>query len=309
MQYTIYKMEFTTGVHLGKTTLSSAEMTLHADTLFSAMCHEAVKMGKKTFEKLYLLAKQGKLLFSDGFPYMESCYYIPKPLKKIEIPIGKEINAGKKGWKKLRYIPMEKLESYLLGTLDPEIEGEKFKNIGKKILRTSASIRGEMETKPYNIGVYYFEKGNGIYFIMGFEHHDVRDFAEELLEALSYSGIGGKRSSGMGKFILKPGKFPKGMEERILNPQRELMSLSVSMAGETELEEALKGAEYLLEKRGGFVSSEQYAQEQMKKRDLYVFQSGSCFQKRFEGDIFDVSVQGKHPVYRYAKPLFMGVDI
>ena len=29
----------------------------------------------------------------------------------------------------------------------------------------------------------------------------------------------------------------------------------------------------------------------------------------FAGDIYDVSEGGKHPVYRYAKPIFMGVSL
>ena len=73
------------------------------------------------------------------------------------------------------------------------------------------------------------------------------------------------------------------------------------------LENVLKNADYLLKKRGGFVVSEDYASEYLKKKDFYVFQSGSCFQEKFEGDIFDVSA-GSHPVYRYAKPFFMGVE-
>ena len=40
---------------------------------------------------------------------------------------------------------------------------------------------------------------------------------------------------------------------------------------------------------------------------MYVFAAGSCFKNEFEGDIYDVTNGGSHPVYRYAKPLFMGV--
>ena len=61
-------------------------------------------------------------------------------------------------------------------------------------------------------------------------------------------------------------------------------------------------------RRGGFVASESYAKEFVKKRDIYAFKAGSCFGKRFEGDVFDVSVSGAHPVYRYLKPMFIGVN-
>ena len=74
-----------------------------------------------------------------------------------------------------------------------------------------------------------------------------------------------------------------------------------------ELTQALEGSTYLLAKRSGFVASDTYAEEQRRKRDLYVFVAGSCFKNRFSGDIYDVSAGGGHAVYRYAKPLFMGV--
>lgn len=83
--------------------------------------------------------------------------------------------------------------------------------------------------------------------------------------------------------------------------------LSTALPKEDELSEALDGASYKLIKRSGFVASTEYAPESRKKRDLYVCSAGSCFQHCFKGDIYDVSDGGNHSVYRYAKPLFMGV--
>ena len=48
-------------------------------------------------------------------------------------------------------------------------------------------------------------------------------------------------------------------------------------------------------------------EEQQKKKDLYVFRAGSCFVHPFAGDIYDVSDGGSHPVYRYARAMFLGV--
>ena len=50
------------------------------------------------------------------------------------------------------------------------------------------------------------------------------------------------------------------------------------------------------------------SREWRRKKDLYVFNSGSTFTEKFEGDICDVSSGGAHPVYRYAKPLWLGVE-
>ena len=44
MNYTLYCLEFINGVHFGRGNLDSSEITFHADTLFSALFQEALKM-------------------------------------------------------------------------------------------------------------------------------------------------------------------------------------------------------------------------------------------------------------------------
>ena len=43
MEYMIYKLHFTTAVHFGQGTLADTGHRLMADTIFSALCHEAAK--------------------------------------------------------------------------------------------------------------------------------------------------------------------------------------------------------------------------------------------------------------------------
>ena len=78
---------------------------------------------------------------------------------------------------------------------------------------------------------------------------------------------------------------------------------------EEELEQALEGATYQLVRRGGFVASDTYAETPQKKKTQYFFRSGSVFGHRFTGDLYSVGGFGEHPVYRYAKPMFLGVDL
>ena len=37
--------------------------------------------------------------------------------------------------------------------------------------------------------------------------------------------------------------------------------------------------------------------------------AGSCFEDKFVGDVIDVSKDGTHPVYRYGKPIMIGIDL
>jgi CRISPR-associated protein Csm4 len=176
-------------------------------------------------------------------------------------------------------------------------------------MRVMASIRGEEETRPYRVQTFRFRENCGLYVIVGYTENAELNLFETLADHLSFTGIGGKRAAGMGKFTLYTGKMPTDLNKRLKSSGNRYMILSGSLPREEELEACLVNAEYLLSKRSGFVSSDTYSSEYMRKRDLYVLKAGSCVCRKYEGDVYDVSGHaGKHPVYRYAKPMFVEVD-
>ena len=309
MEYQAYQMEFLGAVHFGKQNLEDGDCTCYADTLFSALCQEALQKGEETLAKLYQYVVEGELILSDAFPYMGETYYLPKPMKRI---VTENTSQGdsilKKAYKKLKYIPMNAIALYLSGEYDV-LHAPSTSELVYFEMKTLASIRGEKETVPYRVGTYYFYPGNGLYLIVGYERKETRELLEELLNGLSFSGIGGKRASGLGRFHWHSKKLPVEFGKRLEGTGTQYMSLSVSLPQREELEKALEGAEYILCKRSGFVASQTYAPEQRRKRDLYVLKAGSCFYHKYRGGIYDVSEKvGSHPVYRYAKPMFMEVD-
>lgn len=94
-------------------------------------------------------------------------------------------------------------------------------------------------------------------------------------------------------------------------------SLSVALPTEEELPTVIENSRYKMLKRSGFVASTTYIKEEDKKdnsmlyfrkNDLYVFLR-FYFYERLLGDVYDVSNNGRHSVYRYAKPMLMGVDL
>ena len=96
VDYKLYKLEFQNGVRFGKGNLENAELTFHADTLFSALFMEALKLG---MEREFLgYVRKNELLFSDAFPYKERRYYIPKPM--ISYKAVKDEKKGKSSRKK-----------------------------------------------------------------------------------------------------------------------------------------------------------------------------------------------------------------
>lgn len=305
MNYKIYKIIFTQGVHFGDHSLEKSEITFQADTLFSALCIEALKIDK--LDELLESVKEDHLVFSDAFPYMGQEFFIPKPMKKIEQVIQSEDMTTRKKFKKLEYVQVSLLNQYLKGQY-PIDKGSDIKKLGVHALKTSASIRGNEEAVPYRVGIYRFKEENGLYIVVGYDSQEILDLFDELFEMLSLSGIGGKKNSGLGHFDLEIAELPKELNKR-LNTKGEVMTLSVSIPTDKELEDVLDDSRYLLVKRSGFVDSYTYSKEQRRKKDIYLFKSGSCFNKTYQGDVYDVSSGGNHSVYKYAKPLFMGVEV
>ncbi|MCM1578181.1 MAG: type III-A CRISPR-associated RAMP protein Csm4 [Ruminococcus sp.] len=307
MRYKIYRLKFSTAVHFGNGRLGNTDNVFLADRLFSAMCTESVRsQGAKGAQRLADMAMNDRLLLSDGLPYMGDTLYIPKPI--IHIKSSEEGNSAvKKAFRKLRFIPENKLEEYTAGRLDAEKEAAVFSELGQQAEKVSAAVSDMGDTLPYRIGTFRFADNCGLYFILGYENEEVYDLADSLIYSLQYEGIGGKVSAGLGKFMSVPEDMPRNFMKRLTGEYERYMSLSVCMAKEEEMERAVEGSGYSLIKRSGFISSPDYADRPVKRKDIYCFSAGSCFARRFGGEVFDLRGKGRHPVYRYAKPIFMGV--
>lgn len=305
MKYKLYKMKFTSPVHFGEGHLGGSAYTFMVDRLFSALYIEALKYG--TADRLYAAANSGELLISDGLPYIGERLYIPKPVVRIDAR-SESNSVIKKAFKKLSYIPVDKIDEYLNGDLDPGAENTVMERLGKYADTTRAAVRsGTEDTLPYRVGTYSFSDGSGLYIIVGTADDSVSAMMDKLVRSLGYIGIGGKVSSGLGKFSVSEGNIPSELLERLTGSYDRYITLAVSMAKNDCLKAALENAGYMLVRRGGFVGSQTYSDSWRKKREMYCFAAGSCFENRFEGCIPDLSDEGTHPVYRYAMPLFMGV--
>ncbi len=308
MDYCIFRFSFQSGVHFGAGQLEDSEIVLHADTLFSALFQVALKHGNGDEKLLLELVRSDKLKISDLFPYMDSKrFFLPKPLVYVAGDEEEVSSTVRKGYKNMKYIAEDVYEEYLQGKMPFERTYD-LKELGHSDMRTVASLRMGEEALPYRIGTYYFEKDNGLYCIVQYDEDETYYFLSELLEELSYEGIGGKRSAGLGRFSLLPARLPEKMREMLEKKTECNMTLSASLPTDEELEDVIANSRYQVLKRSGFVASEHYSDTYMRKKDLYVFAAGSVFDRRYLGDVYDVSDGGSHPVYRYAKPLFIGIE-
>lgn len=307
MRYIMYKMKFPVGVHLGGNSLDEGMQMFTADTLFSALFLEALKMGKKYADRLLAGAQNNEITFTDAFPYMGEEYFFPKPLIQ---GTKNTLQADVKQKKMISFISISEISNYLDGSMDVEKAVKKVKDLGKFSIREQVGIHGNEEPEPYHVGIFQFRDGNGLYVIFALATKAAECMVSDLMKALSYVGIGGKRSSGLGKFEIEKKELN---QEFFAGDSENIMLLTTSLPCFEELKDVLEGSTYQMIKKSGFIQSENYAKEYRKKREMYFFQSGSCFKKRFSGDIYDVSdieyVKKKngHAVYRYAKPLFVPI--
>jgi CRISPR-associated protein Csm4 len=325
MNYFLYKLAFTTPVHFGP---SNAAQSLYrskenfcADTLFSALCHSALSVyGQNGLDSLIRETRDGDLLLSDGMPWSGETFYLPKPFltskSQQEVP-----TRLRKAVKKLAWIPIDAFDTFtesLRGgkPYDPEKYPEGF---GSHVEITKAAIPSGKDAEPYQVGLYAFEQDKGLYFIAGCQSIDQKERLTRLVKNLGLSGIGGKTSSGYGKFVLDSVIDLKQAKNNSLKNLAVLLEsdskteqyflLTTSLPSDQELDTIIEGASYQLLRRSGFVQSYTAGSNPVKKKTQYFLKAGSVLPRRFSGELYDVGASGMHPVYRYSFPLLLGVEL
>ena len=231
MNYCLAKLKFTTPIHSGFGDLVDTQNIFLADTIFSALCIEALNYGgEDKINELVHLAEKNDIKISDAFPFLEDDYYLPKPVMTIERSLSEEY-ASKKQFKKLKYISIGMWDTYfdVDVDVDAKCENDILKAVGKSSVKVSAAKKGLDETMPYAIGNYSFSPNAGLYFILGFQSDKERELLKELIVSLASTGIGGKKSSGYGKFMVDFLELPNELNELINLESDKYMSLTTCM--------------------------------------------------------------------------------
>lgn len=305
MNYKIYKLYFRTGLRNGEGNLESNSVEIPSDILFSAIVNEAAAMDLEICENLIANFKNRSLKISDAFPFIEEEYLLPKPLISFKNNTGELYE--RKLYKKIKHIPISNFSEFVNGNSNPEEILKKTKNLGKNQVDSKFRDNGD-DSEIYSISYFRFNENAGLYFILGFENNLDAKF-EEILTALSFTGIGGRKTSGLGGFEIEKRNLPEEFQNKI-DTENAKMLISTSMAKETELEKIDENANYSLLRRGGFIYSEDrtaaYAPTK-RKRTMHFFKSGSIFNRQFDGDIFRVEENFVHPVYRYGVAMWLEV--
>ncbi len=308
MRHAICKLCFNTAVRFGSDagggSLTSAGMTFRADMLFSALFKALLPQGQA--DALLSAVQCGALAFSDAMPWKGERLFLPRPVgifSKPDAP-SSEDPSQRKLLKKIAFIPSDDLSDFMAGQADlQELHG--LNRFGSAFEETRVNLRDGDQPLPYRVGGFRFDEHCGLYLAVSGDGDALTLFTRGMT-ALSAGGIGGKASSGWGKFSLSiepaSAEWARALADEDAGRQ---MLLSTALPVTDELPDALDGACYTVVRRGGFTASEQI--NPMKKQTVYLLGAGSTFRRRFRGGMMDVGIGMPHPVWRYARAMFMGV--
>jgi CRISPR-associated protein Csm4 len=270
MDHWLYKLTFTSGIHVGE------HDNLHNDILFAALCTEAVKMD--CLDLFYEAVNQGDIAFSDALPYQGEDYFLPRPLLP-DMVVPRSCNGTEA-------LPLSGMEKYCLHGFSKEYQEQ-----------TKFGIQTTDFRMNYILSYFRFLPNNGLYVIVKSSNQEFLNLWEALLIAVGLTGIGGKKSSGLGKFGVVKCKCPSILEYMLTDDTADRqMCLGVVYPKKAELKKILKNSSTTLIRRSGFDTTVSY-----------LFAPGSCFQKRFDGIIIDSTLTKKHPTWRLAKSIFIGL--
>ncbi len=323
MNYYLYKLRFDTSVHFGPSSalsLYSSDDHFCADTLFSALCHTALSTrGPHGLEVICNAAQDGSLLLSDAMPWADESFYLPKPFMSGREGI-KTTEGDRKTIKKLKWIPIEHFEAFNKAIRDGQVydAAESAVAFGSVTNAAKVQIRQGEDALPYQVGLYTFRENAGLWVIVGCETEELEEELAFLMTGLGLTGIGGKTSSGYGKFHLDDRVFLNepfdDITEWLLSSlnddtaEKQLL-LTSSLPSDETLKMILPDAEYMLTRRSGFIYSENYSEVPGKKKTQFFLAAGSVLPSRFDSVLYVVGEMGNHPAYRFSGPIMMGVKL
>ena len=316
MSCVIYPLSFETPVHFGPPgrggRLDEACMEYPADALFGALCAELAVAGEE--ESLVRLAEEverGDLRLSDLLPWQSRksdgamALFLPRPVLRVE---RKE--------KKLKYIRASRMQDYIRAMERgiPFEENDFDADFGIEFLCQRVNTRGE-EPLPYYVVQFTFAARAGLFLIARVRDAEMGAWLHRLLAWLGMAGIGGKRTSGYGKFRVGEIIHMDADDDGDIAALRDMLAadrapwqlaLAPVLPTADDLA-AVKAGAYRLRRAGGFISYPTHAAE--KKNSVYLLDAGSCFPVRIGGTCSTLGTHDGHPVLRYGFGLYAGVTV
>ncbi len=342
--YNIVKMQFESATRFGIRSLDNTFKICHSDTLFSAIFIEIMNFyGLERAIEFQNKISDGKILISTAFPYFydedeeQTRLFISKPIiyfdngvenkKESNLDEGKSL---KKLVKQIEYIQISDLENYINDIANGNSENIKIyysKMIEQKM---DVKVNMEKESNPYTVvsNVYgnvlendgiNIKGKSGLYFIIKSEQDDDINMIKTALISLQYTGIGGKRSIGYGRFrligptaLLDNNYDDECLFKYLENVKTANTKILISLLSpkKSEIEKIISdNSYYSLIRRGGFIYSDKYSKTNLKKKEIYMLAEGSCLNECLDGEVQNLAIGGNHNIYRNGKGMYIGINL
>lgn len=290
---------------------------IRADTLFSALCHaiRAVWGERPLTEWLdQFRAGEWPLRLSSAFPFVDSTYFFPKPM----LPAPGFDDPSTRSWwaktvKKAELVPETVFLEWIRGGPVNYAQLDESQKYLHRAFAEATVPRVALDRLNHSSALYY-TTALAVSVRAGF--HLLIETTEEtwalVLPALRWlgdTGLGGKRSLGMGRFRFEAAVIDAEAEwTRLLHGEGQSYCTLAAFAPEPrELPDLLDGARYGFVNRWGWALSGGWS---ARIRSYRLFTEGSVFRQRPQGRILDVTPAGApHRIYRYAVAFPVRVEV
>ena len=315
-----YYLNFRSPLHLGRrgVGLEATEISIPADTLFSAICQTwRTFYGEESLTDFLAQYEGGEpFLLTSAFPFAGSIRFFPKPLINFKV----NADHDRKTLKKVRFISERRFhqivdDKQVVFDSDDLIKGKNLINDGQLWIHSADKCpdtvwktdkrprvtldRQSSASEIWHLGGVKFHKDCGLWFDAKFDTEETQEQIETILRVLGDTGIGGERSAGYGIFDL----HRKPAEPRSEAEIDRFVTLSpVCPRDADELNRLIQGdVGYTLEERSGWIGSAEGSG--LRRKQIWMFAEGSVLSGSGSqaGCLVDLKPEAcPHPVWRYA---------
>ena len=310
----IYRLNFRSPLHLGRrgVGLEETEISIPADTLFSAICQTWRTFYGEGHLTEFLTQYQNDepFLLTSAFPFAGDIRFFPKPLIDLNVNADDE----HKKLKKVRFVSEKRFsqiatdESIAFDLKHLVNNGQLWIHDDDKCPSTVWSIdkrprvtldRQSSSSEIWHLGGVKFHEECGLWFGAEFDTEETQKRIETILRILGDTGIGGERSAGYGLFDL----HSHPTESESYQETDRFVTLSPICPRDAEQLEALIQGDvgYTLEERSGWIGSPEG--NGLRRQQIWMFGEGSVLNGNGSriGRLVDLKPDSfSHPVWRYA---------
>ena len=313
-KHVIYYLNFRSPLHLGRSGvgLEETEISIPADTLFSAICQTwRTFFGEDVLTDFLAPYETGEpFLLTSAFPFAGDSRFFPKPLTDLDV----NSDDDRKKLKKVQYLserrfrPIVNGESIIFDADHLINDGQLWMHDDDKcpraVWKTDKRPRVTLDRQSsaseiWHLKAVKFEEGCGLWFAAKFDTEKTQSQIETILRVLGDTGIGGERSAGYGSFDF----HSKTEEIESDSGSNRFITLSPICPRDTDqLNMLLQGdVGYTLEERSGWIGSAEGSG--LRRQQVWLFAEGSVLNGNGAGVGRLVDLQPAacpHPVWRYA---------